>query len=682
MYPHAPRRSASAFTPWDTSPLRTVTKTYKDGETIYRQGEDSQWAFEVLEGSVELIKDGPEGVTVMARLKAGELFGELGILDNTPRSTTARARGGVTVKAIPRDEFLRQVEADPDTALKVMTKLARRMRSPEGGDNVRAAAYKAAAANLPAVVPSESLPTSPLPVRLGRPLPVNLIGERKPNFMEKIFDAVAKDPTRRPGRKAKNPPPADILILVGKLRDDYEDIQHKLLLQALDGIPGVRAASLDRDLTKTMPGVTEPGAALNDDLMKRATREARAWMNDQNADLLVWGNIDSTGRNIELHFTATASSPGERPGRFTALNTLTMPVDFYTDWVPLIRAVTLAAIDPRSFPQGRILRSALPSIAQNARAMGLDPSASMEPTERASILFCYGNVAAVCAQLEGDRSWYHLAVEAWRAAIDLVGQDPGPLAGQLYQQLGLVLQIIAERTNDTDCLEQAADAYRRALMHISRRKQTLDWGLVKYRLGCVLYKIDMAIGDDNALREAIHACQASRQVFNRYTHPIRWSEVSNTLAQILQVYGDNIRSMPILEYAVKCCTSSLQVRTPDTAPLQWASIQNTLGSALFLLAKHNGEWDYMRQSSEAFHMALLVYRDHNAGRMAIITERNLQRAEKQIHSSHDQQASDPVWAQSFNIPEDNDYDWQSFLDGGDHEADPKHGAGSKVSRVA
>ena len=133
-------------------PLRTVTKTYKDGELIYRQGEDSQWAFEVLEGSVELVKNGPEGATVMARLKAGELFGELGILDNTPRSTAARARGAVTVKAIPRDEFLRQVEADPDTALKVMTKLARRMRSPEGGDPVRAAAYKAAASNLPVLV--------------------------------------------------------------------------------------------------------------------------------------------------------------------------------------------------------------------------------------------------------------------------------------------------------------------------------------------------------------------------------------------------------------------------------------------------------------------------------------------------------------------------------------------------
>ena len=661
--------------------MRTVTKTYKDGEIIYRQGEDSHWAFEVLEGSVELTKDGPEGPTVMARLKAGELFGELGILDNTPRSTSARARGGVTVKAIPRDEFLRQVEADPQTALKVMTKLARRMRSPEGGDAIRAAAYKSAAANLPVLVTGDSAMTAPSTVRLGRPLPANLIGERKPNFMEKIFDAVAKDPTRRPGRKAKNPPPADILILVGKLRDDYEDIQHKLVLTALDGIPGVRAQGIDRDLTKFMPGLTEPDAVLNDDLMKRATREARSWMGDQNADLVIWGNIDATGRNLELHFTATASSPGERPGRFTALNTLTMPVDFYTDWVPLIRAVTLAAIDPRSFPQGRILRSALPAIAQAARAMGLDPSASMEPGERASILFCYGNVCAVCAQLEGDRSWYHTAVEAWRAAIDLAGQDQGPLAGQLYQQLGLVLQIIAERTNDTDCLEQAADAYRRVLMHISRRRQPLDWGLVKYRLGCVLYKIDMAIGDDNALREAIHACQASRQVFNRYTHPIRWSEVSNTLAQILQVYGDNVRSMPILEYAVKCCVGALQVRTPDTAPLQWASIQNTLGSALFLLAKHTGEWEYMRQSSEAFRLALTVYKDHGASRMAIITERNLQRAEKQIHSSHEQHISDPVWAQSFNIAEDSDsYDWGAFLEGtaNDSSSEP----GGQISEVA
>ena len=212
-------------------------------------------------------------------------------------------------------------------------------------------------------------------------------------------------------------------------------------------------------------------------------------------------------------------------------------------------------------------------------------------------------------------------------------------------------------------------------MHISRRRQSADWGLVKYRLGCVLYKLDLAVGDDNALREAIHACQAARQVFNKYSHPIRWSEISNTLAQILQVYGDNARSVPLLEYAVKCCVSSLHVRTPDTAPLQWASIQNTLGSALFLLAKHTGEWEYMRQSSEAFRFALAVYKDHNVGRLAVVTERNLLRAERQIQTSNQQRAGDPVWAQSFNITEEDSFDWASFL-GGSNDSD------SHISEIA
>ncbi|MEQ9448251.1 MAG: cyclic nucleotide-binding domain-containing protein, partial [Rhodospirillaceae bacterium] len=199
------------------APVQTVTKSFKDREIIFRQGDDSDWAFEVLEGSVELLKNGPEGPIVLARLRAGELFGEMGILDNTPRNATARARGAVTVKAIPRDEFLTQVEADPDTALKVMTKLARRMRSPGGEDTIRAEAYRNAAAKLPVPVSeSDADLTAPPPVRIGRPLPTNLVGERKPNLIEKLIDAVVKDPTRKPGRKTKAPAPSDISIVVGK----------------------------------------------------------------------------------------------------------------------------------------------------------------------------------------------------------------------------------------------------------------------------------------------------------------------------------------------------------------------------------------------------------------------------------------------------------------------------------
>ncbi|MDX2222219.1 MAG: cyclic nucleotide-binding domain-containing protein [Rhodospirillaceae bacterium] len=658
--------------------MRTVSKTFKDGEIIFTEGEPSTWAYELLEGKVEIYAhgdttQGEPDLKLESTLAPGALFGEMGVLDASPRSTTARARGSVTVKAIPREEFLRQIESDPGTALKVMTKLARRMKG-TGGSLIPAEVWRETAAKLPVpVLTAAGTDATPKPRRVSKPLPANLIGERKPNFVERILDTMVKDAGPRIGKKAKAPTPGDIQVLVALVRDDYENMQRKLVAEALNGIPGVRVETVDRDLAKFVPGLADATPAIGDEVTKRGVREGRRWLAERNADLLIWGKVESTGRNVELRFVGVSSSPGERPGRCTPLNALYLPIDFYNDWQPLLRAVVLAAVDPRSFAQGRILRSALPALAANAKAMGLDPSAAMEPFERAAILFSYGNAAAICAQLEHDRAWYHTAVEAWRAAVELYGNAETPVLGQLYQQLGLALQIIGERTNDTTRLEEAADAYRRALVHTSRRRQPVDWGLMKYRLGCVLYKIDLAVGDDNALREAIHACQSARQVFDRYLHPIRWAEISNTLAQILQVYGDNTKSAAVLQYAVKCCVAALQVRTPDTAPLQWASLQNTLGSALFLLAKHTGEWEYMRQSSDAFRYALEVYKDHGGGRLATVTERNLLRAERQVQAIAERQVVEPVWAQSFNIADETADELAPLFEG--------EGA-SSVSRIA
>jgi CRP-like cAMP-binding protein len=647
--------------------VKTVTKSFETGDTIYSEGEESRWAYEIVEGTVELFGNGPSGPVVHAHLSDGELFGEMGILDKSPRHNSAKAKTSVVLHAIPRAEFLRRVEMEPDTAFKVMSKLAQTLRKNDDpltrGDAIKAAVQ---GARLPVVVSSD-VETSPAlrPAGMGRPMPVNLVGERKPNLFERIVDAVVKDPTRRPGRVRKAPSPEDVSILVGKVHDDYEDMQHRMIVEALSEIPGVRVESVDRDIARMIPGLADSSpTGPSDDALSRVTREGRRWLTEKNADLLVWAFVDETGRSIQLRFVSLASSPGERPGRFRPHHVLTVPVDFYTEWTALIRSAVLGAVDPRSIAQGRILRSALPSMASSARTLGLEPSMAMEGHEQASILSCFGNTSAIAAQLSGDRTWYHTAIEAWQAAIERTPAEDKRALGHLHQQLGLTLQIVAERNNDIDTLKDTAAAYRKSLVHISRRDQAADWGMMKYRLGCVLYKIDMAEGDDDVLREAIQACQAARQVFDKYAHPIRWSEIMNTLAQILQVYGDNVRSVPVLQHSVRSCVAGLQVRTPDTAPLQWAAIQNTLGSALFLLAKHTGEWEYMRQSSEAFRAALTVYGEHGAGRMATVTERNLVRAEKQMKDANDKQTVDPVWAQSFNITDSEEaFDWDAFLDG-------------------
>jgi len=647
--------------------VQTVTKSFRAGEFIFTEGEESRWAYEVLEGQVELMGQGPEGPVVQAQLSEGDLFGEMGILDKSPRHNSAQARTAVTLSAIPRAEFLRRVEVEPDTAFKVMSKLAQTLRKNDDpltrGNAIRAAVE---GARLPVPVPqSDELEPAVRRAGMGRPLPTSLIGERRSNLFERIIDAVVQDPTRLQGKPKKAPSPDDVLVLISKVNGDYEDIQHRIICEALSDIPGVRVRALDRDLARIIPGLAVSNShGPDDEALKRSIREGRRWLTETNADLLVWTCVDETGRSLHMRFVALASSPGERPGRFRPHNFLTVPVDFYKDWIPLIRCVTLSAFDPRSVSQGRILKSALPAITIAARNIGLEPSMAMESHEQANILSCYGNAAAIAALFTGDKTWYHTAVEAWRGAVERTPDEDQRALGHLHQQLGLTLQLIAERTNDIETLKDTASAYRKSLIHTSRRNQPFEWGIMKYRLGGILYKIDMAEGDDDALREAIQACQAARQVFDKYAHPIRWSEIMNTLAQILQVYGDNVRSAPVLHHAVRCCVSALQVRTPDTAPLQWAAIQNTLGSALFLLAKHTGEWEYMRQSSEAFRAALTIYGEHGAGRMANVTERNLIRAEKQMKDASEKQIADPVWAKNFNITDDEEsFDWDAFLDG-------------------
>ena len=65
----------------------------------------------------------------LAILKPGEMLGEMGIFDQSPRSATARAVGNVTVNKIGRDEFLESLKEEPDAAFRFIGKLVERLRT-------------------------------------------------------------------------------------------------------------------------------------------------------------------------------------------------------------------------------------------------------------------------------------------------------------------------------------------------------------------------------------------------------------------------------------------------------------------------------------------------------------------------------------------------------------------------
>src|ERR1041384_1359415 len=64
---------------------------FKRGERIFTKGEPSDFAFLILSGTIEIILDGGQAADIIANLEAGEVFGEMGLIDSGPRAATAHS---------------------------------------------------------------------------------------------------------------------------------------------------------------------------------------------------------------------------------------------------------------------------------------------------------------------------------------------------------------------------------------------------------------------------------------------------------------------------------------------------------------------------------------------------------------------------------------------------------------
>jgi hypothetical protein len=72
------------------------------GETVVRQGESGSHCYVLEDGVAEVLGDG----RVVAALGRGELFGEIALLRDVPRTATVRARSDLRLQALAREDFL------------------------------------------------------------------------------------------------------------------------------------------------------------------------------------------------------------------------------------------------------------------------------------------------------------------------------------------------------------------------------------------------------------------------------------------------------------------------------------------------------------------------------------------------------------------------------------------------
>jgi CRP/FNR family cyclic AMP-dependent transcriptional regulator len=100
------------------------TITFAPGEVIFREGDKADKMYVVLSGEVEVHLQG----TVIDTLAQGATFGEMALIDGSPRSATVVAKTSSEVAAINEKTFVLLVDEMPYFALSTMRNLVDRLR--------------------------------------------------------------------------------------------------------------------------------------------------------------------------------------------------------------------------------------------------------------------------------------------------------------------------------------------------------------------------------------------------------------------------------------------------------------------------------------------------------------------------------------------------------------------------
>ncbi|HJY28580.1 MAG TPA: DUF1003 domain-containing protein [Pyrinomonadaceae bacterium] len=94
-------------------------------ETLFHAGEPGDALFVVRSGSIELfIKDTAGQKIVLTVAEAGDLFGELSLLDSGPRTATAIALTETELLVLDRDDLLLLFQKRPDAALHMLAAMS------------------------------------------------------------------------------------------------------------------------------------------------------------------------------------------------------------------------------------------------------------------------------------------------------------------------------------------------------------------------------------------------------------------------------------------------------------------------------------------------------------------------------------------------------------------------------
>ena len=103
---------------------RFLEKAYHSGETVFQEGDPGRALFVVVEGGVEITQATAHGEYVLRTLGPGDAFGELALIDDFPRSASARIATPARLLILYKSDFDALMDGNAQITHLVMRNLA------------------------------------------------------------------------------------------------------------------------------------------------------------------------------------------------------------------------------------------------------------------------------------------------------------------------------------------------------------------------------------------------------------------------------------------------------------------------------------------------------------------------------------------------------------------------------
>ena len=122
-------RLNSMSAPLQAAPVKrnNLSASFRDKEIVFLEHEPGSELYIIQQGNIKITKVVDQNEVLLAVLRPGDIFGEMALLENKPRSATAIAHDNVLSLAINKANFETMVQDQPQLAVKLITILSERI---------------------------------------------------------------------------------------------------------------------------------------------------------------------------------------------------------------------------------------------------------------------------------------------------------------------------------------------------------------------------------------------------------------------------------------------------------------------------------------------------------------------------------------------------------------------------